>query len=390
MRPHHILKLIPLQLVLFLGLGSVTWSQGQVIRDGQKVPKLKKVFVLSNGGPIHWHDSMAKGSLIMQDFGKGLNPDKHEFEVYITQSPADITAEHLVGVQCLVMNNVSGIGQLLNKAQKDVVEAFVAGGGGAVGWHATMESYGTVTWPWFYNWISANYIGSESRIPAKMIRSPESHDPKYADILENIPDSFEMSVEEWYKYNNPHPEDNPYNRVLLSADPKSINSTEASLPVIWINESQKSGRLWLSGLGHLDSTLARADVQEMIYRGVVWTGGGWDLAGCMSKGDANYNPAATLACTNCCTGVPILIKTGTEARSREIAFSNSLTEDFSVAVNEMGKHSVRIFSVAGKRVAIKENTHPMRYEFPEIRRAGIYIVQVVTSKTTVTKRVQRL
>jgi type 1 glutamine amidotransferase len=303
------------------------------------VPKLKKVFVLSNGGTIHWHDSMAKGSLIMQDFGAGINPDKHPFEVYITESPADITAAHLIGVQCLVMNNVSGIGQLLNKAQKDVVEAFVASGGGTVAWHSTMESYGTVTWPWFYNWISANYIGVAARMPARMTRSQVSRDLQYTSILENTTDAFEIGQDEWMMYNNPRPEDNPYNRVLLSVDPKSINSTEASLPVIWVNESQKGGRFWGTGLGHYDISLARADVQEMIYRGVVWTGGGWDLAGCLSKNDANYNPAATLACTNCCTGMPILIKTGTEARSREIAFSNSLTEDFSVAVNEMGKHS---------------------------------------------------
>jgi hypothetical protein len=246
------------------------------------------------------------------------------------------------------------------------------------------------SWPWLYNWMSTNYIGVAARMPARMTRSQVSHDPKYASILENTPDAFEIGEDEWMKYNNPRPEDNPYIKVLLSVDPKSINSTEASLPVIWINESQKGGRFWGTGFGHSDFSLARADVQEMNYRGLVWAGGGWDLAGCLSKNDANYNPEATLACTNCCTGVPILIKSGTEARSREIAFSNSLTEDFSVAVNEMGKHSVRIFNVAGKRVAIKDNSHPMRYEFPEIRRAGIYIVQIVTSRTTVTKRVQRL
>jgi hypothetical protein len=175
---HHLLKVMSLQFGLILGLASATWSQGQVIRDGQKVPKLKKVFVLSNGGNIHWHgEALEKGSQIMQDFGKGQNPDKHPFEVYITQSPADITAEHLVGVQCLVMNNVSGIGQLLNKAQKDVVEAFVAGGGGTVAWHATMEGFAD-SWPWLYNWMSTNYIGVAARMPARMTRSQVSHDPK--------------------------------------------------------------------------------------------------------------------------------------------------------------------------------------------------------------------
>ena len=105
---------------VFLCMASLSW--GQVIRDGQKVPKLKKVFVLSNGGPVHWHETVAQGTQIMKDLAKGLNPDNHVFEIFVSESPADITAAKLAGVQCLVMNNVSAVGRLLNVTQKAVVE----------------------------------------------------------------------------------------------------------------------------------------------------------------------------------------------------------------------------------------------------------------------------
>ncbi len=91
---------------------------------------------------------MEEITLNFPQFEKGHNPDKHVFEVYVTESPADITAEHLVGVECLVMNNVSGKGHVLNKTQKDVIEVFVAGGYGTAALPVTIESGGsTDSWP---------------------------------------------------------------------------------------------------------------------------------------------------------------------------------------------------------------------------------------------------
>ena len=91
---------------------------------------------------------MEEITLNFTQFENGHNPDKHVFEVYFTESPADITAGHLVGVECLVMNNVSGIGQLLNKTQKDVIEVFVAGGDETVALPVTIVSGdSTDSWP---------------------------------------------------------------------------------------------------------------------------------------------------------------------------------------------------------------------------------------------------
>ncbi len=384
----HFLKLRVVLVAAILGFASV--SSGQIIRDGQKVPKLKKVFVLSNGGPTHWHETVAQGAELVKYFGLGNNPDSHSFEVFDTPSPADITAANLKGVQCLVMNNVSGVGVLLNASQKAVIQAFITAGGGTAGWHATTDTGGPGSWPWFINWISTTYVGSANWVPATMTRSTLSHDAKYADIMGKIPDSFLMESEEWYQYANPAPEDNVNNKVLLSVDPKMVSSTHKTLPYVWINDSEMGGRFWESGFGHLQTILARADVQEMIYRGITWAGGGWDLAGCMTKAATNYNSAATVACTNCCQGVTgIEIQSNSELHAKDVDFSEKLAVDFSVTINGAGKHTIRIYDVGGKLVAMKQNNHPMRYEFPEVAKAGIYFVKVTTANKTVTKRVER-
>lgn len=376
----------PLWLGLLLVLASACWGQ----KDGQRIPKLKKVFVLSNGGPVHWHETVARGSEIMRDLAKGQNPDNHTFEVFITEAPADLTAAKLAGVQVLVMNNVSAVGRLLNNAQKTVVENFVKAGGGTAGWHGTTDTGGAGSWPWFVNWISAQYVGSAKWVPATMTRTDASYDPKYKDILGNLPKEFQMEAEEWYQYNSPAPEDNKKNVVLLGVNPKDVSSTKASLPYIWVNDTEYPGRFWESGFGHLQSILAREDIVEMFYRGVTWAGGGYDLAGCMIKTDVKYNPAATIPCANCCGSVPILVKSGLDAGNTGSGFTENLAGDFSVTINEKGNHSVRVYDVHGKLVAQKASHVPARYAFPEIAKAGIYFVRISTSKQKITKRVKRI
>jgi hypothetical protein len=109
----------------------------------------------------------------------------------------------------------------------------------------------------------------------------------------------------------------------------------------------------------------------------------------MTKTDANYKPAATIACTNCCASVPILVQGRIDSRSSMASFSENLAVDFSVTVNALGKHAVRIYNIEGKLVGMKQNDHPMRYEFPEVSKAGLYFVKVSTDKKTITKRVER-
>ncbi len=379
-------------LIPMICLCSASLSLGQIIRDGQKVPKLKKVFVLSNGGPTHWHETVEQGSQIMLDLGRGNNPDSHQFEVFVTASAVDVTAANLRGVQCLVMNNVSSVGKVLSPAQKAVVEAYITAGGGTAGWHATSDTGSIDTWAWFVNWISAVFTGAVAyQHTATMTRTPASFQAKYKDILGNLPESFEMSEEEWYEYKNTNPANNKNNVILLGAKPTGdAQTTYPNLPYVWVNDTEMGGRFWETGFGHNQTILARTDVQEMIYRGVVWAGGGWDLGGCMTKGDIKFNAAATIACTNCCGSVPILVQDKTDSRSTETAFSENLAVDFSVTVNALGKHVVRIYDVGGKLVGIKQNEHPMRYEFPEVAKAGIYFVKVSTVKKTITKRVERL
>lgn len=369
-------------LALFLALAGSAEAQ----RDGQRIPKLKKAFVLSNGGPVHWHETVARGTDIMRELAKGKNPDNHIFEIVVTEAAADITTAGLAGSQVLVLNNVSAVGRLLNPTQKTVVETFVRNGGGTAGWHATTDTGGAGSWPWFVNWISAVYVGSASWVPATMTRSAASNDPKYKDILGNLPQEFEMEAEEWYQYSNPAPEDNRNNKVLLSVDPKDVKSTKATLPYVWINDTDYKGRTWQTGFGHLQSILARPDVIEMIYRGVVWAAGGWDLAGCMKAGDPKFNPAATVPCANCCATTPVLVQNGSEAR----LVTDNLAADFSIAVNAPGAHSIELFDVHGKRVAGKRGSAPVRYSFPEIAKPGIYFARIAVAGETQVKRVERL
>jgi hypothetical protein len=197
-----------------------------------------------------------------------------------------------------------------------------------------------------------------------------------------------MEAEEWYQYTNPGPEDNKKNVVLLSVDPKDVSSSKPSLPYVWVNDTEFPGRTWQTGLGHLQTILARDDVVEMIYRGVVWAGGGYDLAGCMKPGDPKYNAAATVPCANCCVG-GVSVKNGTDVNAREAGFSVNMTSDFSVSIHVPGRHSVSIFDVEGRLVAKKEDGSAAKYRFPEISKPGIYFVKIATPKETVTRRVER-
>jgi len=256
--------------LIFL-IASLSWVP---FIGSQPIPILEKVFVLSNGGPIHWHETVTRGTIIMNELASGANPDNHSFEIFVTASVSDITAANLSDVDVLVLNNVSGVDRLLTTAQKQVVENFVANGGGIHGWHATTDIGSVSGWPWFVNWISTNYIGSSGYGRAAPMFKDEDISQEHEYILGHWDDRVDMIGEEWYQFANPHPEDNPNTTVLMRVDGSTISSNQPSLPMIWVNE-EKNGRLWASGLGHFEALMARDDIVEMFYRGLVYAAGGY-------------------------------------------------------------------------------------------------------------------
>jgi len=250
-----------------------SWGLVPII-ESQPVPKLKKAFVLSNGGPVHWHETVTRGTEIMNKLASGANSDNHVFEVFVTHAPSDITAENLMDTDVLVLNNVSGVDILLNTAEKKVVEDFVAGGGGIHGWHGTTDLRSIYEWPWFSKWISTNYIGPSSvGIPATMFKD-DNIKPEHEYILGHWQNRVDMTGELWLQFEDPHPEDNPNNQVLIRVDSNAIHSNLHSLPMVWVNE-EKNGRLWASALGHFEALMARDDIVEMLYRGLVYAAGGY-------------------------------------------------------------------------------------------------------------------
>jgi cytochrome c len=54
-------------------------------------------------------------------------------------------------------------------------------------------------------------------------------------------------------------------------------------PITWC-QVYDGGRVWYTGIGHDAAAFANEDSMDMIFKGIQWAGGRWDLKGCDQEG----------------------------------------------------------------------------------------------------------
>lgn len=352
-RVHRLQAAGAFTLFLLISAGLSAHAQGPGM-----VPKLKKAFVLSNGGPAHAHSTIPMGNQIMQRLASGDNPDKHKFQVFITDKMSDFTSANLAGVEVLVLNNCTHMGRLLNAEQKQIMIDFVEKGGkGVAGWHGATDTWYRDNWPWYVDWISAVYVGSANWVPTRMNRSADGTGAKYGWITSHWANEFNMIAEEWYQF-KPNPVDNPNNKILLSVNVQDVGATKASiLPYAWVNE-EKKGRLFMTGFGHKEEIMQRKDIVDLLYKGIVFAAGGYE------------NATVVVGAPESAAGSGLI-------RS---------TSGIEVSIARDVPHTVRLSDMSGRVLAERKAIGTAHYAFRELER-GAYFVEVRTPGQRTGKRI---
>jgi type 1 glutamine amidotransferase len=324
------------------------------------VPKLKKAFILSNGGPAHVHSTIPMGTELMKTLASGQNPDKYKYEIFVTDKMSDFTAANLAQCDVLVLNNCTHMGRLLNAEQKQIMIDFVEKkGGGVAGWHGATDTWYRDNWPWYIDWISSVYVGSASWVPARMNKETVGQSPQLAWITSHWTSEFNMIAEEWYQF-KPNPIDNKNNKILLTVNAKDVSATSANyLPYAWVNE-EKKGRVFMSGFGHKEEIMARKDIQDLLYKGIIYAAGGYTAS------TTAVEPTA----------------------SAPLAEVGQARTSIDVRIVKPSAHTVRLMDASGKTLATRKSARvaAAAYKFNSLER-GLYFVEIRTPSGKISKQV---
>ncbi|PNU06906.1 hypothetical protein A8V01_00895 [Novosphingobium guangzhouense] len=143
--------------------------------------------------------------------------------------------------------------------RRDVLQAFVRGGGGVLGIHGAADShYG---WPWYGSMIGARFARHPAGTPeGELARTKGRHV-----ALKGMPRRF-RHVDEWYWFTDMAADIRPL--VTLSA--RSIGEEGSDHhPVSWAREFE-GGRVFYTSLGHTEAAWHDPVVLEHVRGGLLW------------------------------------------------------------------------------------------------------------------------
>jgi type 1 glutamine amidotransferase len=137
-------------------------------------------------------------------------------------------------------------------AQRAGFEAYMAGGGGWMGFHVSAFTTDAQSWPWYYDQFlgSGNFV-SNTWGPTTALLDVEDGDHP---ATTGLPGTFTSSVSEWYSWSNDL-RDNPDIDILASVDPQSFplgtdpNQSwyDGYYPILWTNTHY---RMLYANFGH--------------------------------------------------------------------------------------------------------------------------------------------
>jgi uncharacterized protein len=174
-----------------------------------------------------------------------------------SEDGASFAPERLGRHHVVVLLNTTG--DVLNSAQRESFEAFVARGGGVVAIHA--PAVVSFDWPWYERLIGARFAGHPEPQRGTLLVEDAQHP-----AMRGIPQRWEVH-EEWYNY-----EQSPRNRVrvLASVDEHSYRGGKmGDHPIIWCHEAL-GGRSFYCGLGHDSSLYADPTFMNHVSAALRW------------------------------------------------------------------------------------------------------------------------
>ncbi|MFR9722434.1 ThuA domain-containing protein [Streptomyces sp. MS19] len=197
------------------------------------------------------HSSIEAGVAAIEQLG-----DENGFAVTATEDPAAFTTANLARYQAVVW--LSTTGDVLDSAQQDAFEAYIADGGGYVGVHAAADT--EYDWPWYGGLVGA-YFASH---PATQEATVHVEDRANAST-QHLPERW-TRTDEWYDYRtNPRADV----KVLASLDESTYDggAMGEDHPITWCHD-YAGGRAWYTGLGHTEESYADPAFTAMLLGGI--------------------------------------------------------------------------------------------------------------------------
>lgn len=188
--------------------------------------------------------------------------EKHRFQVYATEDAEVFNKESLENYDVIIM--MSTTGNIFDDAQKKAFENFVKSGKGVVGIHSATDT--EYNWPWYNKMIGGQFNHHPHQQTARLKVVDQDHPATYH-LEKNW-----IRTDEWYEYKNFNQNVN----ILIQLDETTYDvgtkdGKKAGMgevhPISWFHEYD-SGRVFYTGLGHVEEAFEDADFLDHLYGGI--------------------------------------------------------------------------------------------------------------------------
>ncbi|WP_154859096.1 ThuA domain-containing protein [Cyclobacterium xiamenense] len=203
------------------------------------------------------HQSIPEGVAAIKKLG-----EKHRFQVYASEDASLINDKNLERYDVIIL--MSTTGTIFNAEEKAAFERFVQSGKGVVGVHSATDT--EYEWPWYTKLIGGQFNHHPQQQTARMKVVNRDHPATY-----HLNDKW-LRTDEWYEFKNFNESVN----ILVQLDETSYEVGErngqkmgmgAVHPISWYHEYD-GGRVFYTGLGHVEEAFEDADFLNHLYGGI--------------------------------------------------------------------------------------------------------------------------
>ncbi|MEV5613684.1 ThuA domain-containing protein [Streptomyces sp. NPDC052225] len=161
---------------------------------------------------------------------------------------------------------LSTSGDVLTDEGRELLAAYVDGGGGFVGVHAAAcTEYG---WPYYGRLLGARFARHPAYQKGRLLVADREHP-----ATRHLGEEWEFT-DEWYDFRSDPREADPAVRVLAYADESSYEGAEMGgrHPLVWCR-TQGAGRVFYTALGHADEAYDDPEFRAHLLGGIDWAAG---------------------------------------------------------------------------------------------------------------------
>lgn len=194
------------------------------------------------------------------------------FSVYATEDAAVFTDESLAKYDLIILASTTG--DILNDEQKAAFVRFVQSGKGVVGIHSATDT--EYNWEWYTKMIGGQFRHHPAQQTVRIKVMDSNHPSTY-----HLDNKYWLWTDELYEYQN----FNEDVKILLQLDETtydvgSRNGKKMGMgdvhPIAWYHEYD-GGRVFYTGLGHVESAYEDPDFLNHLYGGIWWAAKGYPL-----------------------------------------------------------------------------------------------------------------